>query len=515
MTASRRFPAACIATPHYLASSAGLAVLASGGNAIDAAIAANLVLGVVTPYLCGYGGDLFAIVWDGEELHAYAGAGRAPAAATLDAVRARAGGDAMPRYGPLAVTVPGAVDGWFALLERFGTRPFDELVAPAMRYAREGFPLTARGAGSIAAAKQRYPDEKEWLRIYGAAAPGEPFVQDELAETIESLAAGGRDAFYRGWIADGIAEEVRARGGLLVKEDLAAHRGEWVTPLRARYRDVDVYEMPPPTQGVTALEALRIADGLPRTAPGSVERHHLLIEAMKQALADRELVTDPPSMPVPPERLLSDEWVLERRVRIDSARATHPEQARAARGGTAYLCAADRRGMLVSLIQSNFAGFGSGVTVPRWGINLQNRGSSFSLDPSHANVVAPGKRTMHTLIPAIAFRGDRPWLVFGTMGGDGQPQTHLQLLGRIVDDGEDPQEAIDAPRWIVAPAGWTVVAESRLGNEVIDGLRARGHDCRPTIPFDGQMGHAHAILVSDDGLTGATDPRAEGAVLGL
>jgi len=509
---AKRFPSACVASPHYLASAAGARVLATGGNALDAAIATNLVLGVVAPYLCGYGGDLFAIVWDGAT-HAYSGCGRAPLAATLETVRARAGSDAMPPYGPLPVTVPGAVDGWFTLLDRFGTRTFDDLAEPALRYARDGFPMTARGAYAIALARKLYADEPEWMRVYGRVAPGETFVQADLANTIEALSAGGRDAYYKGWIADGIAEHVQARGGILARDDLSEHAGEWVEPLRARFRDVEVAEMPPPTQGVTALEAMRIVDGLGRH-PDGLDRHHVMIEAIKRALADRELVTDPDHMRVPASQMLGEPWVSERRARIEPDRAGRPLPARALPGGTAYMCTADEGGMMVSLIQSNYAGFGSGVTVPRWGINLQNRGCYFTLDADHPNVVAPRKRTLHTLIPAMSFRGGKPWLVFGAMGGDGQAQTHLQLLARIVDDGTDVQAAIDAPRWMVAPVGWTVVAESRFEPGLIEDLRARGHDVRPTTPYDPLMGHAHAIQVTGDGYAVGTDPRAEGAALG-
>jgi gamma-glutamyltranspeptidase/glutathione hydrolase len=241
-----------------------------------------------------------------------------------------------------------------------------------------------------------------------------------------------------------------------------------------------------------------------------------MIEAVKLSLADRDRhVTDPAAMRVPADQLASRAWAIERASAIDPGRAAEPDPVRPAMGGTAYLCAADRDGMLVSLIQSNYMGFGSGVTVPGWGINLQNRGAFFSLDPSHVNVVAPRKRTLHTLIPAMAFRDGRPWMAFGTMGGDGQAQTHLQLLARIVDDGEDVQRAIDAPRWVVLPADWSVAAESRFDPAMLDELRRRGHRLSVTQEFDSLMGHAHAIQVTHAGYAVATDPRAEGAALGL
>ena len=302
----------------------------------------------------------------------------------------------------------------------------------------------------------------------------------------------------------------------MAPEDMAEHRGTWIEPLRAAYRDTEVLELPPNTQGVAALEALRILDALGSLPPDGPDRHHLLIEAIKLALADRDdFVTDPAEMRIPPETLASAGWAKERAQRIDPAAASDPVPGRAAAGGTVYLCAADRSGMCVSLIQSNYMGFGSGVTVPGWGINLQNRGAMFSLDPSHANVVAPRKRTLHTLIPAMALRDGRPWLVFGTMGGDGQAQTHLQLLVRIVDDREGIQRAVDAPRWVVSPGDWAVMAEPPLDPSIIDGLRRRGHRLLLTDRYDSLMGHAQAIEVTGDGYAGATDPRAEGAVMGL
>jgi gamma-glutamyltranspeptidase/glutathione hydrolase len=303
----------------------------------------------------------------------------------------------------------------------------------------------------------------------------------------------------------------------MAKEDLAEHRGDWVEPLSTTYRGLEVLEMPPPTQGVTVLEALNIIEALGDPAPDGPDRHHLVIEAMKLALADRNThVTDPDHMvDVPPEVLAMPEWALRRAQSIDRDRARYPDPGRAAVGGTAYMCAADREGMVVSLIQSNWRGFGSGVTVPGWGINLQNRGAFFSLDPGHVNVIAPRKRTLHTLVPAMAFRGGRPWLAFGSMGGNGQAQTHVQLLVRIVDDGEDVQRAITAPRWVVSPADWSAVAESRFDPSTVEDLRRRGHRMTVAGPFESLMGHAHAIQVGDQGYLGATDPRAEGAVMGF
>jgi gamma-glutamyltranspeptidase / glutathione hydrolase len=504
--------AACVASPHHLASEAGLEVLRGGGNALDAAVAINLVLGVVAPYSCGFGGDLFVMIWQ-DGLHAYNGSGRAPAAATPDAVRRASGADRMPSFGPLTVTVPGAVEAWFTLLERFGTKPFARLAESALRYAREGFTVSARAAPAFEGTRARHPDEREWQSIYGAVAEGQVLKQPQLARTIEALCDHGPDAYYRGEMANAIAEYVQGRGGLLERADLAEHRGDWVEPLSAPYRDVEVFELPPNTQGITALEALRIFDGLP--AATGEEREHFMIESMKLALSDRDAhVTDPSYMPTPAEHLLSDGWIEGRRARI-GPRAGSPKLGNAMSGGTAYMCAADAKGMLVSLIQSNWSGFGSGVTVPGWGINLHNRGALFSLDPHHVNAIAPRKRPMHTLIPGMAFRNDEPWLVFGSMGGHGQAQTHLQLLVRMIDDGMEGPDAIAAPRWVVSPEDWRVTMEAGFDQGIVDDLRARGHEIEMTGPLEPIMGHANAITVSPGGYIPATDPRAEGAALSL
>ncbi len=384
---ARTFPHGVVATPHYLASAAGLGVLANGGNALDAVLAANLALGVVTPYFCGLGGDVFAIVWDGE-LHGYLGSGRSPAAATAARVRVRSG-EHMPFVGPDTVTVPGAPAGWFDLLGRWGTRSFGDIARTAIAYARDGFEVTPQAADVFAASRGLYADFAPWMAAYGAVESGTVLRQPAMAATMELLAADGSDAYYRGPVADAIAAAVQAAGGDLAAADLAAHAGEWCDPLRGDYRGLDVAELPPPTQGVSALEALRILDGLAIPERGAA-REHVLIEAVKLALADRDAyVSDPPAMPFDPSTMLADEWIEARRALVDPARAGSPGAGRVQRGGTAYLCAADADGLLVSLIQSNFLAFGSGVHVPEWGINLNNRGSSFTLDESAVNAFAP------------------------------------------------------------------------------------------------------------------------------
>jgi len=513
---ARRFPSGCVASPHYLASAAGLSVLATGGNAVDAAVATNLTLGVVTPYLCGFGGDLFALVWvDGRPV-GYNGSGRAPASVTAEAVREAVGSHVMPTLGPHTVTVPGAVEGWFALLDRFGSRSFEELSRHALRLADQGFPLTARATDSLRRAEDRFRGSPEWRAIYGGAVVGGRLRQPDLARTIRELSSGGPDPYYRGPIARSIAAHLVSLGGLLDHRDLADHRGEWVEPLRAGYRGVEVLELPPNTQGVAALEALSVVEAAGPLPPDGAGRHHLLIEAVKLALADRDAnLTDPGHMRIPATALLSQAHIAEQAAAIEPSASARPAPGRAALGGTAYMCAADADGMCVSLIQSNYMGFGSGVTVPEWGINLQNRGAYFSLDPGHVNVIAPRKRTLHTLIPAMALRDGRPWLVFGTMGGDGQAQTHVQLLVRLVDDGLDPQQAVSAPRWVVSPEDWSVAIESRFDRGVVEELESMGHRLVQAEAFDSVMGHAHVIEVTGQGYAGGSDPRAEGAVLGL
>jgi gamma-glutamyltranspeptidase/glutathione hydrolase len=516
MTGARRFDHACVASPHHLASEAGVAVLRDGGNALDAAVAVNLTLGVVTPYLCGFGGDLFAMVWK-DGVFGYNGSGRAPARATLEAVRTTIGDvRPIPTEGPHSVTVPGAPEAWFVLLERFGTKPFGELASAALRYARNGFVVSGTAARSLARSRERFAGMAEWQAVYGNSREGDTLRQPGLVRTIEALASDGPDAYYRGPIGEAIAADLQTLGGLMDSADLAGHSGEWVEPLRADYRDVEILELPPNTQGATALEILGIVERAGALPPDGPERHHLLIEACKLALADRDAyLADPSFMTVPAEQLISDEWIGERFASFDPAKASEPLPGRLPDGGTAYMCAADADGMVVSLIQSNWMGFGSGLTVPAWGINLHNRGSLFSVEPGHPNVIDPHKRPLHTIIPGMAFRAGSPWLAFGSMGGHGQAQTHAQLLARIVDDGDDIQRAIEAPRWFVSPSDWTVAAESRFDGQTLQELRARGHRLTLAEAFDSMMGHAHAIVVEDGGYRAAFDPRSEGAALGF
>jgi gamma-glutamyltranspeptidase / glutathione hydrolase len=523
---TEHFAAGAVASPHHLASRAGRDVLADGGNAVDAIVATNLVLAVVTPYHCGVGGDLLALLHDGQD-HGVLSAGAAPAGATPDAVReaiaaghgdpatALPGTDGMPSFGALPVTVPGAVAGWFHLLERFGTRSFGALMADAVRLAQEGFVVSEHAGELVAGGQRTLADQPGFQATYGQMRPGERFVQPQLAATLRALADHGPGHLYGGRLGEQIADVLQRHGSTMTVEDLAAHRAEEVAPLRGRYRGVEVLELPPPTQGVTALGALGILDALGRPPTDPHVATHLRIEAVRAALADRQdHLADPTAMTVRPDELLAPERLATIAGAIDPRRAAAWPTARPAPGGTAYLCAADRDGLLVSLIQSNFVGFGSGVVVPGTGIGLHDRGAHFSLDPADPNVIAPGKRPMHTLIPAMALRAGAPWLVFGTMGGDGQPQTHLQLLANLLDDGMDVQAAIDAPRFVVDVADGSVAMEARASTRLVTSLAERGHDVRTIGPYDHLAGHAHAIEITPSGYAAGSDPRCEGAVLG-
>jgi gamma-glutamyltranspeptidase/glutathione hydrolase len=509
-----RYPTAALATPHYLASAAGAAELARGGNAVDAIIAANLALGVVSPYFCGYGGDIFAIVWDGE-LHGYLGSGRSPAAATVEAVSAQAGVRDMPIVGPHTVTVPGAPAGWFDLLARWGTRSFHELIGSGVSLARDGFALTPQGAVSCAGYAMLYDPYEEWGRVYGGLEAGDTLRQPGIARLLELLAADGPDAYYRGPVADAIVAALGALGGLMAPDDLAAHEGRFVEPLVATYRDRQIAQLPPPTQGVTPLEILGILEGFDLASMDPSDRAHVMVEAVRIGLADRdEHVGDPDAMARAPQELLDPAYLAARRGEIDITRARSHPLGRPQVGGTAYLCAADRDGLLVSLIQSNFLAFGSGVHVPEWGINLNNRGSSFTFAPGAVNRLGPRKLPMHTLIPAMVLRDGRPELVFGSMGGDAQAQVHAQVLTQFVDDGADPQAAISAPRWRFEPLDGRVRVERRMDPAVVAELAARGHAVEETFAYDTGMGHAHAIRLDPHGYAAAVDPRSEGLALG-
>jgi gamma-glutamyltranspeptidase/glutathione hydrolase len=536
-------PRGVVATSQPLAATAGLAVLRRGGNAVDAALATAIALTVVQPGSNDIGSDLFALVWDGSALHGLNASGRAPAALTLDTLRERGalgaprpalGGaqglavEAMPAFGWLPVTVPGAPGGWRDLHARFGVLPFAELFNDAIFYAEHGYPVSPtvahhwqRAAGELHPALVG-PEFAEWARVFAPAgrAPraGEPWRNPDAARTLRLIASSDAEAFYRGEIAAAIVAHAGRTGGLISAEDLAEHTSTWVDPISTGYRGHEVWEIPPNGQGLAALLALDILDGFD---PGASleERLHRQIEAMKLGFADAHAhVADPEFAPAPLDALLNKAYAEGRRALIGEA-ASDPPPGDLSRGGTVYLAAADRDGMMVSLIQSNYMGFGSYVVVPGTGFGLQNRGAGFAVDERHPNVVAPRKRPFHTIIPGFLTSGGAPVGPFGVMGGHMQPQGHVQVVLSTVDDGADPQAALDAPRWYWH-AGLDVRVEPELldtveGTAAVEGLRRRGHAITVVEEPSG-FGYGQAIWQLPDGAgyVAGTEPRADGTAVG-
>lgn len=509
-----------IATSQPLAVQAGLEVLKEGGNAIDAAVAAVAVLGVTEPMSTGIGGDLFALVYHAQtrQLHALNASGPAPQRASLSQLREQ-GHEQMPPDGMLSVTVPGALRGWEALLERFGSKPLGELLEPAIEYAERGFPvmeITSNRWRRCEEKLQRYEQTaRTYLREGRAPRPGEVFRNERLARTLRAIACEGVAAFYEGEIADEILRTSEAHGGWLVPDDLRAFRPEWGEPLSTVYRGVEVYEHPPNGQGLIALLALNILESFDLSAMGanSVGYHHTLIEALKLAFADgKRYIADPRFAEVPVERLLSKAYAAQRRTLIGE-RARPDGLPEALEGGTVYVTAVDEERNVVSLIESVFMPFGSGVTVGETGLVLQNRGALFTLDPEHPNHLEPGKRPYHTILPAMAFRGGRPWLSFGVVGGFMQPQGHVQILCNLLDHGLDLQRAIEAPRVRYCEER-KVALEPAVPPEIGEELARRGHEI---IEGDGNFGGAQAVLIDPEtgALAGGSDPRKDGCALGF
>lgn len=479
-----------VATSHPLAAQAGLRMLWQGGNALDAALAAAAVLTVVEPVSCGLGGDAFALVWDGERLHGLNASGVAPAAWSVDYFKRRHGESApgvarQPKRGWDTVTVPGVVAGWEALSGKFGSLPFADLMAPAIEIAERGHAVASIVARKWAAAVPELAGEPGFADTFmphGRAPQVSELVRfPGHARTLRDLAEAGPRAFYEGEPAERIAAFAREGGGALTAADLRDYRVEWVEPIAKDYRGYTVHEIPPNGQGIAALIALGILSrfDLAALARDGVDSQHMQIEAMKLAFADvYRYVADTQGMEVSPAELLDDAYLDARAALIDPRRAKHPGFGMPRAGGTIYLSAADERGMMVSFIQSNYMGFGSGVVVPRTGIALQNRGCGFSMDPRSPNAVVGGKRPFHTIIPAfVTQRAEgRVWPVmsFGVMGGDMQPQGHLQSIVRMLDYGQQPQAACDAPRWKVN-RNFSVDLESTFQPDVARALQARGH----------------------------------------
>jgi len=522
------------ATSQPLATQAALDVLKSGGNAIDAAICANALLGLVEPTGNGIGGDLFAIVWDAEskQLYGYNGSGRSPARLTLEHFR-ELGVETIPKYGPLPVSVPGCVDGWFALHERFGSKPMAELLAPTIRYATEGAPISeliAHYWDKSVEPLSAFPGFREQFTIDGRAPrKGELWKNPGLASTLTKLAEGGRDAFYRGEVARTIASYLQANGGFLTEDDLAQHRGEWVEPVSTSYRGVELWELPPNGQGIAALQILNVLEGYDVAAMGfgSADYLHHFVEAKKLAFEDRaRFYADMDFADVPVARLISKEYAAERRALIDPKRAAksiptpHPGLES---GDTIYLCTADEAGNMVSLIQSNYRGMGSGMTPPGLGFILQDRGELFDLTPGRPNSYEPKKRPFHTIIPAFVTKDDQPWIAFGVMGGPTQPQAHAQIVVNLVDFGMNLQEAGDAPRVLhhgssqptgeVMDDGGQVSLETGIDYEVIRELMRRKHE---VVWKNGPYGGYQAILRDPETgvYYGASESRKDGQAAG-
>ncbi|MCZ8319596.1 MAG: gamma-glutamyltransferase [Silanimonas sp.] len=529
-------PRAMAATSHPLATQVALDVMRRGGTAVDAAIAANAAIGLMEPTGNGIGGDLFAIVWDPKtrKLHGYNGSGRSPrglAGEWFDQQKIRT----IPAFGALPVTVPGAVDGWFALHGRFGRMPMAEVLQPAIDYARHGHPVAETIAyyweRSVPRYRQ-YPGFTEQFTIDGRAPrTGETWTNENLARTYERIARDGRAGFYEGELPKIVEAYFKENGGFLSAADFAAHRGEWVEPVGVNYRGVDVWELPPSGQGIAALQMLQILEGydFSKIPFGSTEHLHLLTEAKKLAFADRaRYYADPSFVATPVAGLISDAYADAQRQRIDPNRAqtvvapgTPPSLDE---GDTIYLTTADASGMMVSLIQSNYRGMGSGMTPPGLGFMLQNRGEQFSLKPGHPNEYAPGKRPFHTIIPAFITKDGQPWVSFGLMGGAMQPQGHVQIVMNLVDFGMNLQEAGDAPRLhhdgsdepvgAVTPMndGGVVQLETGFDYATIRGLMRKGH----TVEFaDGPYGGYQAIAKSPHGgWVGASESRKDGQAAG-
>ena len=521
------------ATSHPLATQAAIDILRRGGTAIDAAIAANAVLGVVEPTGCGIGGDLFAIIWSSErgKLYGLNASGRSPRSLTLQYFKDQ-GMERIPSYGPLPVSVPGCVDGWFEMHEIFGKLPMATVLRPAIDYAREGFPVTEviayyleRGTNLL----KDYPNIRE-VYMPGGRAPvkGEIFRNPQLANTLERIAKGGRNEFYRGSIARTIADFMKSQGGFLTYDDMARHRSEWIEPVSTTYRGYEVWELPPNGQGIAALQMLNILEGydIERMGFGSAEYIHVLTEAKKLAFEDRaKYYADMAFVKnLPVQQLISKSYASERRKLINRDRAASRYDAgKFDSDNTIYLTVSDKFGNMVSLIQSNYRGMGSGMCPPGLGFVLQDRGELFSLSEGHNNVYAPGKRPFNTIIPAFITRGGKPWISFGVMGGDMQPQGHVQIIVNLIDFKMNLQEAGDAPRIFhsgssaptgeVMTDGGTLYLESGFRWEEIQSLLRKGHKIQWGL---GSYGGYQAIMWDEKNKVfyGASESRKDGQAAG-
>jgi gamma-glutamyltranspeptidase len=525
---------AMVASPHALATAAGVDVLRRGGNAVDAAIAANGVLAVVYPASCGLGGDAFWIVHDASRvvrdpkaarIVAYNGSGRTPQATSID----RLPGEILPQRGALSVTVPGAVRSWEDVGRIHGTRGLDELLAPAEHYARNGAVFTDVVANYVRLNEALLREDPEAAKIFlsdGALPrPGDLLCNRELGETIAAIRRDGADGFYTGPVAERIVRTLNRGGNVMTLEDLASHKTETTLPLRIAWKGGELIAHPPNSQGALLL----LGAGALESDRGADEPlwHHLAVEAMKRAITLRDgTFRDPAFGPTGIEEQLAPDRLRALRASVDPERAS-PRESLPDRGGTVFLCVVDEDGLAVSLIESLYMNFGAGIVAEGTGVVLQNRGAYFSTHPGHPNVYEGGKRPVHTLSPPMFVRNGEPEIVFGTMGGDGQPQIQLQFLHQLVDRGLDVQRALDHPRWIYGrhtlterpdlATGEMVIVESRMPEEIVAGLERRGHKVEALGPYENAMGHAHAIVIDHarGTLAGGSDPRADSLALGL
>ncbi|MDT5142790.1 MAG: gamma-glutamyltranspeptidase / glutathione hydrolase [Mycobacterium sp.] len=504
-----------VCTSQPLAAQAGLRMLTDGGNAVDAAIATAIALTVVEPVSNGIGSDAFAIVWDGRQLHGLNASGRSPAAWTPEYF----GGNGVPAFGWNSVTVPGAVSAWVELHAKFGKLPFERLFEPAIFYGRNGFLVSPTIAQQWAAQVPLFESQPGFAEAFmpggRAPSPGELVTLPDHATTLETIAVTNGEAFYRGELAAKIEAHASVNGGAMRASDLAAHHADWVGTISGGYRGYTVHEIPPNGQGIVALIALGILEhfDMASFAVDSADSVHLQIEAVKLAFADAQAyVSDIEHMTVSPERLLDEDYLRHRATLIDRDRAK-PASSGTPRGGTVYLTAADASGVMVSMIQSNYMGFGSGVVVPGTGISLQNRGADFTAAPGHPNRVGPNKRPYHTIIPGFLSKDGAPVMSFGVMGGPMQPQGHVQVVARIVDHGQNPQAACDGPRFRWAQ-GLQVCCEKGFPPSTLDELRRRGHQLVTTDDYN-EFGSCQAIWRLDDGFLAVSDPRRDGQAAGI
>jgi len=530
-------PNGIVATSHPMAAQIGLDVLKNGGNAVDAAIATSAAMGLMEPMSCGVGGDLFAIVWDAktQKLYGLNACGRAPGKANVAFFKDK-GLKEIPTAGPLSWSVPGCVDGWAELRGKFGTKSFQELLTPSIQYAEKGVPVPEVIAGywrGIEPNKKSSPDPdlaKVYLPNGKAPRAGEVFKNPALANTYKQIAAGGRDAFYKGEIAERLVAFSGKKGGLFTADDFAKHTSEWIDPVMTTYRGYDVYELPPPGQGIAALQMLNLLEphDLKKFGPASADYWHLFVEAKKLAYADRaKFYTDPLFGKVPVKDLISKEYSTERGKLIDmkTARTEVPAgDDKLGKADTIYLCVVDKDRNCVSLIQSNYMGFGSKLAPADLGFAIQNRGTLFALDENHANVLKPGKRPFHTIIPAMAMKDGKPWLTFGVMGGDMQPQGHVQVLVNLIDFGMNVQAAGEAPRMehvgsatptgkLGAANGGTVQVEPGIPDDVVKELIRRGHEVK-RVPVNGGGYQGIHIDPKTGMLQGGSEARKDGAAVG-